>query len=148
MLSFARRSFISNQTCLKFVRLDLPQWGLTTTSLPVTANAMHAHAVDSHPPSTSSTLRATEYVLVRGLGAYPANTEVARTIASLRGMYGIDPPGRAIAVSAPNTCGVSCMCLGLFMWARYNFALELNREIILFAVCVMCFRVVRQFRCV
>jgi hypothetical protein len=109
LLSFARRSFISNQTCLKFGRLDLPQWGLTTTSLPVTANAMHAHAVDSHPPSTSSTLRATEYVLVRGLGAYPANTEVARTIASLRGMYGIDPPGRAVAVSAPNTCGVSCV---------------------------------------
>jgi hypothetical protein len=66
----------------------------------------HGLAVDSHPPSTSSALGARESVRVRGLGAFPANTEVARTIASLRGMCGIDPPGRAIAVGSPNTGGV------------------------------------------
>ena len=69
----------------------------------------HKHPVDSHPQSTSSTLRARVHVHVRGLGAFPANTEVARTIASLRGMCRIEPPGRAIAASAANTGGVSCV---------------------------------------
>ena len=69
----------------------------------------HEHVVDSHPQSTSSTLRARVHVRVRGLGAFPANIEVACTIASLRGMCGIEPPGRAIAASAANTGGVSCV---------------------------------------
>ena len=47
------------------------------------------------------------HVRLRGVGAFPANTEVARTIASLRGVCGVDPPGHAIAASAARTCGVS-----------------------------------------
>jgi len=73
---------------------------------------MHAHAVDSHPPSTSSALGARESVCARGLSAFPANTEVARTIASLRGMCGVDPPGRAIAAVSANTGGI--LVFGVF----------------------------------
>ena len=31
------------------------------------------------------------------------------------------------------------------MWSRNNFVSDLNRGFFLFAMCVMCFRVVRQF---
>lgn len=67
----------------------------------------HAHAAETHPQSTSSTMTAILHVRVRGLGAFPATTEVARTIASMHGMCGVEPPGRVIAASAPNTGGVS-----------------------------------------
>ena len=69
----------------------------------------HEHVVDSHPQSTSSAPRARLHVRVLGLGAFLANTEVIRTIVSLRSMCGIEPPRRAIAASAANTRGVSCV---------------------------------------
>ena len=37
------------------------------------------------------------------------------------------------------------LCWGVFMWARNNFFSDLNRGFFVFAMCVMCFRVVRQF---
>ena len=66
----------------------------------------HEHAGDSHPQSTSSILRTMLHAQVYGLVAFPAHTQVACTIASLR-MCGIEPHGRAIAISAANTSGVS-----------------------------------------
>jgi hypothetical protein len=89
------------QICAPIPATMVPQY-----RKPAGNRTRHGLAVDSHPPSTSSALGARESVRVRGLGAFPANTEVARTIASLRGMCGIDPPGRAIAVGSPNTGGV------------------------------------------
>ena len=69
----------------------------------------HGWAVDSHPHSTSSTLRAMLHVRVRGVGAFPANTEIACTIASLRGVCGIEQPGHEIAASVADAGGISCV---------------------------------------
>ena len=62
---------------------------------------------DSHPQCASSTSRTRLHAQVRGLGAFPVHTEVARTIASMRDMCGIQLHGRAIVASAVNTGGVS-----------------------------------------
>ena len=69
----------------------------------------HEHAAVSHPQSTSSTLGPRLHGRVRRLGAFPAHTKVARTIASMHGMWRIEPPGRGIAASAANTCGIYCV---------------------------------------
>ena len=66
----------------------------------------HEHAVEPHPQSTSSTLTPKLHGRVRGLGAFPAHTMVARTIASLNKACGIEPPGCANATSAVNTGGL------------------------------------------
>ena len=67
------------------------------------------HASGSRPQSTSSTLGPRLNERVRGLGAFPAHTEVARTIASTHGMRRIEPPGRGNAASAANTGGIYCV---------------------------------------
>ncbi len=73
------------------------------------------NATGSRPQSTSSTLGPRLNERVRGLGAFPAHTEVARTIASTHGMRRMEPPGRGIAASAANTGGIFCVwgCEGL-----------------------------------
>jgi hypothetical protein len=60
----------------------------------------HERAVDSHPHSTSSTLRAALPTRLRSVGAFPANTKIARTIASLRGLSGVEPPGHTLVAIA------------------------------------------------
>ena len=77
---------------------------------PPSSRNRHEHALDSHLQSTSSTLRPRLHGRVRGLGAFPAHTHVARTIASMRGMCGIEPPGHGIAAITANTCGIYCVC--------------------------------------
>ena len=67
------------------------------------------HASGSRPQSTSSTLGPRLNERVRGLGAFPAHTEVARTIASTHGMRRIEPHGRGNAASAANTGGIYCV---------------------------------------
>jgi hypothetical protein len=109
LLSFAHRKFICGQNFQNFVPLSGPAAMGPHDHKPPGNRKCYGHAVDSHPPSTSSTLGAREYVRVRGLDAFPANIEIARTIASLRGMSGVNPIGRAIAVGAANTGGVSCV---------------------------------------
>jgi hypothetical protein len=64
-------------------------------------------AADSHPQTNSSTSRAALPTRLRGVGAFPANTEIARTIASLRGLSGVEPLGHALAAIADSTGGVS-----------------------------------------
>jgi hypothetical protein len=63
--------------------------------------------VDSHPQANSSILRAALPTRLRGVGAFPANTEIARTITSLRDLSRVEPPGHALAAIADSTCGVS-----------------------------------------